>query len=241
MRKPDHQTVAAYLALALVLVTGTAYAAATINSGDVINNSLRSADLKNNAGVRGPDIPNENLRSADFGRGARASIGGPDVADNSLGGAPVNEAAVLASRIIARLGGAVNQPIPTALGLVAFTNNSYTQNAGAPNQYIAGGQVTFSAACTQPRSATVYLLLDNPLLAGPPSNFIGVGVINDTAAGAASRTFSFTPFTGAGPALNAPVTAAATPRQLFLQADLNCSAGAGATLDRVTVDTVEHR
>ena len=240
-RWPGHQTVAAYLALALIAVTGAAYAAATVDSGDVINNSLTSADLKNNAGVRGPDIPPESLRSADFGRGSRASIAGPDVADNSLGGTPVNEAALLASRVVARLGGPVNQPIATAMGPVPLTNNTYTQNAGRPNQYIGGGQMTFSPTCTQPRSATVLLLLDDPALTGPAQNVIGAALINDSGAGAATKTFSFTGITGAGPSMNAPAMAAATPRGLFLQADLNCSAGSGATLDRVTVDTVEHR
>jgi hypothetical protein len=41
----------AYLAL-VVATSGTAYAAATISSAQVVNNSLRSVDLRDRAAVR---------------------------------------------------------------------------------------------------------------------------------------------------------------------------------------------
>jgi hypothetical protein len=46
-RRPSHATVVAYLALAVALSTGTAYAANTIGSSDVIDNSLLSRDVHN--------------------------------------------------------------------------------------------------------------------------------------------------------------------------------------------------
>ena len=57
---------AGLLALFLVIAGGTAYAADTIGSADVIDNSLLSADLKNNQAVKSADVANENLTGADI-------------------------------------------------------------------------------------------------------------------------------------------------------------------------------
>lgn len=239
-KRPDHSTVVAYLALFLVLATGAAYAAATIGSGDVINGSLKSADLKNNAGVKGVDVRNNNLTGSDFGGGNAASIGGADVGDNALGGGQLNEGSLAASRVVARLGGIVGQPVPNAgPALVPFLNNTYTQAAGEPNEFVGGGQVTFPVGCTQPRSATVYLLLDSPLLTA--DQLLGLASVGDNGAGTVSRRFSFAPLSGAGYPMALTSPAAAAPRTLFLQADANCNAGSGVTLDTAIVDVVGHR
>jgi len=239
-RRPSHQTVVSYLALFLVLVGGTAYAAATINSGDVINGSLKSVDLKCNAGVKGADVPRNNLRPADFGSGARASIRGSDVADNTLGGAAVDEGSVAASRVVGRLGGIVGQPIPNAgPALIPFNNAAYTQSANEFNELIAGGQVTFPPACTTPRSATIYLLLDSPLLA--IESLVASANVTDNTGGSVSKRIYFVPFFGGGVGQVLPPPAAATPRQFFVQADASCNAGSGVTLDSATVDVVGHR
>jgi len=60
-----HTTVAAYLALLLASSTA-AYAAATIGSANVINNSLQSVDLKDGAAVGGIDVINDSLKGADI-------------------------------------------------------------------------------------------------------------------------------------------------------------------------------
>ena len=54
------------LALVLVLTGGVAYAADTIGSSDVIDNSLTSDDLKNNQAVRSADVRSEALTGADI-------------------------------------------------------------------------------------------------------------------------------------------------------------------------------
>jgi hypothetical protein len=69
-RKPSHGTVVAYLALALALSTGTAYAANTIGSDDIIDDSILSQDVHNGT-----------LVSADIHKNA---INSTRVADNSL-------------------------------------------------------------------------------------------------------------------------------------------------------------
>lgn len=70
------QNVVGYVAIFLTLTTGTAWAAATISSEDVIDNSLRSVDLKNNAAVRSADVVDEVLTAADL---AALSVGRSEV------------------------------------------------------------------------------------------------------------------------------------------------------------------
>ena len=239
-RRPSHQAVVAYLALFLVLVGGTAYAAATIDSGDVINGSLKSIDLKNNGGVTGADVPANNLRAADFGRGSRASIGGADVANNALGANQVNEGSLAASRVVARLGGPVGQPIANVPSSIPFAGpTSYTQAANQLDEFLGGGQMTFLPTCTAPRSATIYLLLDNPVLVADA--LMGFASVSDSTGGTVAKEYVFTPFFGGGPGMVQPVRAAATPHQLYLAGDLNCNSGSGATLDSAIIDVVGHR
>ncbi|HEY1273759.1 MAG TPA: hypothetical protein VGF25_02565 [Thermoleophilaceae bacterium] len=65
-------TVAAVvLAMVVPLANAGAKAVGLIASSDVKNNSLRSADLKNNAAVRSSDVVNGSLRCKDFSRETR--------------------------------------------------------------------------------------------------------------------------------------------------------------------------
>jgi hypothetical protein len=68
--------VVGYLAL-FVALSGTAYAAATVGSGDVINDSLKSADLKNGKAVKAADVKDDALGGADIDE---ASLEGLDAA-----------------------------------------------------------------------------------------------------------------------------------------------------------------
>jgi hypothetical protein len=104
------------LALLLVLAGGTAYAANTVFSGDIVNgevktvdlanravtmaklaldsvdsdtvadDSLGSRDLRNNAAVQSPDVRNESLSGVDI---APESLTGADIADGSVGSGDV--------------------------------------------------------------------------------------------------------------------------------------------------------
>jgi hypothetical protein len=86
------------LALFLVLTGGVAYAAGTIGSADVINNSLRSTDLKDGAAVNGLDVVDGSLGAVDLSAaalGARAygsvaSDGSLSLSKNAAVSHPIN-------------------------------------------------------------------------------------------------------------------------------------------------------
>ena len=69
------------LALFLVLCGGTAYAANTIGSADVIDNSLRSVDLKDGSAVTGTDVTDDSLKGADVDESSLGKVPNADKLD----------------------------------------------------------------------------------------------------------------------------------------------------------------
>jgi hypothetical protein len=99
-----YANVTATIAL-FVALGGTAYAAATIGSDDVIDNSLRSEDIKNET-LRGGDLAtntigstriiDDTLTADDIKNG---TIGSSDIAANSLGGGRIADNSLKAADI----------------------------------------------------------------------------------------------------------------------------------------------
>ena len=234
--RPSHGLVVAYLALFLTLA-GTAIAAATIGSGDVINGSIKSIDLKDNGGVKGVDVRNRSLGGGDVAAG---SLRASDFRGNSVAGADISEATLDVERIYRRLGGAVNLPLTTGVAHKLLPNNDFTQAADESDQIIAGGQMTFAASCMQPRTFTAYLLLDDPLPS--PGSFIGLVQLQDEGTGAVTRVFDFggSPFPGSS-GMKLFRTGTAVNHQVFIWAGVNCNSGGGATIDSAQVNVIGHR
>jgi hypothetical protein len=88
LRRPSHSTIVAYLALFIALGAGGAYAADTIGSSDVIDESLLSRDIKNGQ-VRGGDIALDSIGSA---RVINGSLSGADIGPDSILGTNIDEA-----------------------------------------------------------------------------------------------------------------------------------------------------
>jgi hypothetical protein len=77
-------------------LSGVAWAANTVGSSDVIDNSLQSVDLKDNAAVKSADVVNDSvvgggLAAADLKPG---SVGTSEVVNDSLTGADVSESSL---------------------------------------------------------------------------------------------------------------------------------------------------
>src|SRR5215213_5585355 len=79
----SYSNVAATAALFIAL-GGTSYAVISVDSHDVVNNSLRSKDLRNNS-VRSRDIRDRTLRARDVRRNA---LGGDGGKESALGPVP---------------------------------------------------------------------------------------------------------------------------------------------------------
>jgi hypothetical protein len=95
IREHIRSNVIGYIAL-FVALGGVAYAQGTVGSEEVIDNSLRSVDLKDNAAVKSADVVNDSTTGGGLaGADLRAdSVGTSEVTDGSLGGADIDEAGV---------------------------------------------------------------------------------------------------------------------------------------------------
>jgi hypothetical protein len=88
MFKRNYANVMSTLAVFLLVAGGTAFAASTINSRAVKDNSLKSIDLKDGKAVATTDVIDGTLTGTDVADG---SLTGTDVADASLTGDDVDE------------------------------------------------------------------------------------------------------------------------------------------------------
>jgi hypothetical protein len=94
-RRITYANVASTLALVIALGTGTAYAANTIRSGDIVDGQVKTADLAKNA-VKSTKIADANVKRADLAGGsvtsaavALDSLTQEDLANSSVGRAEI--------------------------------------------------------------------------------------------------------------------------------------------------------
>ncbi len=134
-RRPSHATVVAYLAL-FVALGGTAWAALHVGSKDVVNNSLKSSDLRN-----------------------RKAVGGKDVVPNSLGGRQIDESSLNPNSFLSVSG---SQPQGRcALSNVDTTCASTRVSASSAVHEYSSSRPAASTGRTGPNSAVCKLHLDD--------------------------------------------------------------------------------
>jgi len=105
LRALTFANVCSFLALTVALATGSAYAAASIGSGDIINKSIRSIDIKNGqvkakdlaaGAVDGSKVADGTISAADLGVDSVAS---GEIADNAVGASEVATGAIGSAEI----------------------------------------------------------------------------------------------------------------------------------------------
>ena len=106
------------LALFLVLGGGTAYAANTVGSSDIIDESILSQDLKNGE-VKSVDIGNNQVTSTDVRDDtlSNGGLGSVDIADGQIGSADLAAGAVNSASVTA-------YPCPSRVYRTSFRSRS---------------------------------------------------------------------------------------------------------------------
>jgi hypothetical protein len=147
-----------------VLAGGTAYAANTIGSSDIINGQVKSADIGNNQ-VRSADVRDDTI--------ANGGLTGKDIIEGSLGTVPAADTLDgMDSKDFARLGGVVNG------------DGSILQGSGFTVSHPSDGeyQVSFpsgtlsNANCPPVATAVVFSgIVRNPQISGRGCSGLGAG------------------------------------------------------------------
>ncbi|MGE5636115.1 MAG: hypothetical protein ACM3UV_04130 [Nocardioidaceae bacterium] len=144
--RPSPALAVACLAL-FVAMGGAAYAAATIGSADIIDDSIRSRDVRNED-LRGRDIADSSLGTSDV---INDSLRGRDVRRDSLDGTDINEDSLGTVPDAAKLGGIVAGDYTRRLFAVVDLNGAFVRGAGVTSaQRIGAGryQVVFNRSVT---------------------------------------------------------------------------------------------
>ncbi len=160
-RRVTYANVTSTLALVIALGTGTAYAAATVRSSDIVNGQVKAADLAANAvksakikngGVKAPDLAvgsvssaavrDGSITAADLAPGtipAPGQVGSDQILDGSVTGIDVANDSITLDDI---RGADLQGPISLAAGAVA--NGRCSQVSLAIAGAVAGQSVTVS-------------------------------------------------------------------------------------------------
>jgi hypothetical protein len=198
IRRPSHATIVAYLALFAAVGTGSAYAANTVFSSDIVDGEVKSVDIGNGE-VGSADVKDGSLNTFDV-----HTFLGVDVVDNSLTGDDVQEStlgkvpaagnadtlegqslAQVKSSVVARPEGNSSVPVGTQASPANYplAGNTWTQPADSLQFTYGHVTVSFPAghACLPNAGSikgNVSVLVD------------GVAVASLDFEGAGTRTFS---------------------------------------------------
>lgn len=97
LRRLSLTHVVVVLAVALVLGTGSAYAANQISSKNIKNNSVKSVDIKDGS-LTGADLADGGVSAADV---LDATLTGADIKDGSIGSADITDSSVTSADVAA--------------------------------------------------------------------------------------------------------------------------------------------
>lgn len=231
-----YSNVVSTLALFLVLGGGVAFAAhvgrRSVGTPQLKSNAVTTAKIKANA-VTTRKIKKIAVSSDKLKDGAVTT---EKLFDEAVTGEKIDLDAVPFARVVHR---ASSSAVVSLNGITAYPlmDADYTQKAKESDSFLGALDVTFSAACKQPRSVNAFVLLDasNPMSAAP-EDFVAKGSVSDTGTGGAGRRVELGPIGTSSPTRFEP--GSPKPHTLHLFAEFNCTTGSGVTATFGGVDVI---
>jgi hypothetical protein len=228
-RRLTYANVVSTLALFLVLAGGAAYAARvprkSVGPRQLKANAVTTAKIKANA-VTTRKIKRNAVASAKIKNGA---IETEKIADGSVSLNDLNSSTMPFSRVVDRARGSSALAVIEAFRAYPLGEAAFTQAPNENDTFIGALDITFSAECEAPRTATAYLLLD----AADPTNpqdadRVAAGTVEDKAGvGALGRRIELGSFAGVTPSRFEP--GSPKSHRLSLVVSGKCESGSGIT------------
>jgi hypothetical protein len=243
-RKLSYANVMSTIAVFLVLGGATAFAASKVGPHRLKANSVTTPKIKANAvttrKIRKNAVTRMKIRDEAINddKLAANAVETSKIADGAVTAAKLESAGMPFARVTDRLRGTAHLPFVAGEDY-PLDNSTYTQPAGRDDQYLAGFEVEFTAACEPPRSATAELLIDPADPQNPTPYEIGAqGGVTDDGTGISRRTINFASSVGLrGLASFAPKAATNHSFSIYMQS-VSCGNGAGVEGIGAGVDVI---
>jgi hypothetical protein len=222
------------LALFLVLAGGAAYAAKvgkkSVGSSQLKANAVTTAKIKANA-ITTRKIKRNSIATGKIKNGAVESL---KIADGAVTGADINSATTPFGRIVYEARGRSTVDVGEEPVAYPLDNPGYTQEAGSDNLFMGAVDFTFKPACTTPREANAYALVDATDPTDPDTgDIVAAGQLNDANGTRASDQIQMGPAVGGQ--LQPPT---ATNHRISIVISMHCNTGEGGTATSGAVDVI---
>jgi hypothetical protein len=249
-KRLTYANVMSSIAVFLILGGATAFAAHqlgknTVGSKQLKKNAVTTAKIKKEA-VGGAKLKKGAVTGDKIAAGtvsgdkiAANAVTGDKIADGTVTGADINAGNTPFARVTARLRGNSALAVNNTFQSYPVNPNTYSQAPNEVDSYAGAVDLAFSAACTTPRSASAYVLVDpaNPLT--PTVNdVVAVGQISDSTGGALNRRIDLGPYPGLGGKFEPGTT---KTHIVYLVVNGTCSTGSGITASAGAVDVIGTR
>jgi hypothetical protein len=215
------------IAVFLVVAGGTAFAASKL-----AKNSVGSKQLKANS-VTAKKIKKNAVTKAKIKKGA---VDGSKIADGSVTGTEIDGASTPFGRVVAK---PESTQAGSLEGALAYPIGTFTKNANEATILIPSADITFSASCTPPRTAQLFLVVDAADPSAPgPLDIAALGFVIDESTGQVSRRMDFSPLPPPAHPLSYSGPSAGTHSFALLNTGGGCSGGSGVSITAGRVEVV---
>ena len=236
-----YANVVSTLALFLVLTGGAAYAAhryltrKSVGTPQLKSNAVTTAKIKANA-VTTRKIKKIAVSSEKLKEGAVTT---EKLLDEAVTGDKIDLETVPFARVVHRASGSTVVSLNSGTVAYPLTDANYTQKAREDDAFLGALDVTFAAACKQPRSVDAYVLLDaSSPMSAPLEAFVARGKVTDTGTGGASRRVELGPIGVPSPTPTRFEPGSPKAHTLYLFAEANCTTGTGVSASFGGVDVI---
>lgn len=236
-----YANVVSTLALFLVLAGGAAIAAKvpkkSVGPSQLKARAVTTAKIRANAvttrKIKANSVSNQKIKDG--------AIEGEKVQNGSLGADDIDVRSMPFGRVVQRARGSSTLSVTDTAKAYPLTDAVYTQQANETDVFLGALDVTFSAACTSPRTATAQVLLDpEDQLKPAETEIVAQGTLKDEAGvGTLSRRIELGASGGATASRFEP--GSPKTRRLTIIVFGTCAAGSGITATFGGVDVIGTR
>jgi hypothetical protein len=218
------------IAVFLVLGGATAFAAHQLGRHSVGARQLK-ANAVSTAKIKKEAVSRKKIKNS--------AVDTTKIADGTVAGTDINIPSTPFSRVVAKLRGNSTLAVSATLQAYPLSPSTYVQAPEEVDGYPGAMDLSFPAACTVPRSAIAYVLVDptNPLKP-ELSDVVGIGETEDTVGGNLSKRIEIGPYPGTGGKFEPGVT---KTHSVFLLVEGKCKTGSGITATSGAVDVIGTR